>query len=31
MAFDIVLKVFGALRAEIDFNVKLEATFVKLA
>lgn len=26
-----VLKVFGALRAEINFNVKLEDTFVKLA
>jgi hypothetical protein len=31
MAFDIVLKVFEALRAEINFNVKLEDTFVKLA
>jgi len=28
---DTILKVFGALRAEIDFNLKLEATFVKLA
>jgi hypothetical protein len=28
MAFDIVLKVFGALRAEINFNIKLQDTFV---
>lgn len=28
---DTVLKVFRALKAEINFNVKLEDTFVKLA
>ena len=28
---DTVLKVFKALKAEINFNVKLEDTFVKLA
>ncbi len=28
---DTVLKVFGALKAEINFNVKLEDNFIKLA
>jgi DNA-binding XRE family transcriptional regulator len=28
---DTILKVFGALKAEINFNVKLEDNFVKLA
>lgn len=29
--FDTILKVFKALKAEINFNVKLEDNFVKLA
>lgn len=28
---DTIIKVFGALKAEINFNVKLEDNFVKLA
>jgi transcriptional regulator with XRE-family HTH domain len=28
---DTILKVFKALKAEINFNVKIEDTFVKLA